>query len=98
MSVLVNFLTASKLLLKLVKQQNDTNTISQEYTANYSTTCYRTISKKKIGWLRVGAWTGTKSFFRAGLMVDVASKNISRCTVFYTALPMKTDLHFQPTL
>ena len=25
-------------------------------------------------------------------------KNISSCTVSYTALPMKTDLHFQPTL
>ena len=33
-----------------------------------------------------------------GLMVDMASKNISRCTVSFTALPMKTDLHFQPTL
>ena len=28
----------------------------------------------------------------------MASKNISGCTVSYTALPMKTDLHFQPTL
>ena len=36
--------------------------------------------------------------FPEGLMVEVASKNISRCTVSYTALPMKTDLHFQPTL
>ena len=25
-------------------------------------------------------------------------KNIPSCTVSYTALPMKTDLHFQPTL
>ena len=25
-------------------------------------------------------------------------KNILSCTVSYTALPMKTDLHFQPTL
>ena len=25
-------------------------------------------------------------------------KNMSSCTVSYTALPMKTDLHFQPTL
>ena len=25
-------------------------------------------------------------------------KNISSCTVSYTALPLKTDLHFQPTL
>ena len=25
-------------------------------------------------------------------------QNISSCTVSYTALPMKTDLHFQPTL
>ena len=25
-------------------------------------------------------------------------KNSSSCTVSYTALPMKTDLHFQPTL
>ena len=25
-------------------------------------------------------------------------KNISSCTLSYTALPMKTDLHFQPTL
>ena len=31
-------------------------------------------------------------------MDDMASKNISSCTVSYTALPMKTDLHFQPTL
>ena len=31
-------------------------------------------------------------------MVNMASKNISSCTVSYTALPMKTDLHFQPTL
>ena len=31
-------------------------------------------------------------------MVDMASENISRCTVSYIALPMKTDLHFQPTL
>ena len=36
--------------------------------------------------------------FREGLVVDMASKNISICTVSYTALPMKTDLHFQPTL
>ena len=36
--------------------------------------------------------------FPEGLMVNMASKNISRCTVSYTALPMKTDLHFQPTL
>ena len=36
--------------------------------------------------------------FPEGLMVDMTSKNISRCTVSYTALPMKTDLHFQPTL
>ena len=25
-------------------------------------------------------------------------KNIPSCAVSYTALPMKTDLHFQPTL
>ena len=25
-------------------------------------------------------------------------KNTSRCTVSFTALPMNTDLHFQPTL
>ena len=25
-------------------------------------------------------------------------KNISSCTVSFTALPLKTDLHFQPTL
>ena len=32
-------------------------------------------------------------------MVDMASKkNISSCTVSYTALPMKTDWQFQPTL
>ena len=36
--------------------------------------------------------------FTEGLMVDMALKNISRYTVSYTALPMKTDLHFQPTL
>ena len=36
--------------------------------------------------------------FPEGLMVDMASKNITSCTVSYTALPMKTDLHFQPTL
>ena len=36
--------------------------------------------------------------FSIGLMVDMASKNISSCTVSYTALPMKTDFHFQPTL
>ena len=35
--------------------------------------------------------------FPEGLMVDMASKNISRCTVSYTALPKKTDLHFKPT-
>ena len=28
-------------------------------------------------------------------MVDMASKNISTCTVSYTALSMETDLHFQ---
>ena len=32
-----------------------------------------------------------------GLMEDMTSKNISSCTVSYTALPMKTDFHFQPT-
>ena len=31
-------------------------------------------------------------------MVDMASKNMSRFTVSYSALPMKIDLHFQPTL
>ena len=31
-------------------------------------------------------------------MVDMPSKNISRCTVSYAALLMKTDLQFQPTL
>ena len=31
-------------------------------------------------------------------MVDMASKNISICTVSYTALPLKTDLHCQLTL
>ena len=31
--------------------------------------------------------------FPDGLMDDMASKNISNCTVSYTALPMKTDLH-----
>ena len=31
-------------------------------------------------------------------MVDMASKNISNRSVSYTALPMKTDLHFQPAL
>ena len=36
--------------------------------------------------------------FPEGLVVDMASKNISRCTVSYTALSMKTDLHFEPTL
>ena len=25
-------------------------------------------------------------------------KNMSSCTVSYTALPIKTDLHFQPTM
>ena len=36
--------------------------------------------------------------FPENLMVDMASKNISSCTVSYTPLPMKTDLHFQQTL
>ena len=36
--------------------------------------------------------------FRDSLMDDMASKNISSCTVSYTALPVKIDLHFQPTL
>ena len=36
--------------------------------------------------------------FPEGLMVDMASKNIASCTVSYAALPMKTDLQFQPTL
>ena len=31
-------------------------------------------------------------------MVDIALKNILNCTVSYTALPRKTDLHFQLTL
>ena len=33
-------------------------------------------------------------------MDDMVSKNILSCTVSYTALalPMKIDLHFQPTL
>ena len=29
-------------------------------------------------------------------MDDMASKNISSSTVSYTALPLKTDLYFQP--
>ena len=36
--------------------------------------------------------------FPDGLMDDMTSKNISSCTVSYTALPVKIDLHFQPTL
>ena len=36
--------------------------------------------------------------FPDGLMDDMASKNISSCTVSYKALPIKTDLHYQPTL
>ena len=32
-----------------------------------------------------------------GLIDDMTSKNISNCILSYTALPMKTDLHFQPT-
>ena len=35
--------------------------------------------------------------FPEGLMDDMASKNISSYTMSYTAFPMKTDLHFQPT-
>ena len=30
------------------------------------------------------------------MMVVMVSKNISSCTVSYTALSMKTDSHFQP--
>ena len=41
---------------------------------------------------------GSFKVYRKGLMVDMASKNISNCTVSYTALPMKTDLHCQITL
>ena len=36
--------------------------------------------------------------FPDSLMDDMASKNISSCTVFYTALLMKTNLHIQPIL
>ena len=36
--------------------------------------------------------------FPNGLMDDMASKTISNCIVSYTALSMKPDLHFQPTL
>ena len=36
--------------------------------------------------------------FPDGLMDVMASKNISNCTVSYTALQMNIDLHFQPTL
>ena len=46
-------------------------------------------SRKNCGNLKV---------FPDGLMDDMASKNISSCTVYYTALPMKTDLHFQPVI
>ena len=43
----------------------------------------------QINWLQV---------FPDGLMDDIVPKNISNCTVSYTALPMQTDLHYQPTL
>ena len=33
-----------------------------------------------------------------GLMVYMASNNSSSCTVSYTALRKKTDMHFHPTL
>ena len=36
--------------------------------------------------------------FSEGPMVDKASESIASCTVFYAALPMKTDSHFQPTM
>ena len=36
--------------------------------------------------------------FPDDLIDDMVSKNISDCTVSDTALPMKTDLHLQPTL
>ena len=40
----------------------------------------------------------TFKVFQDGLSDDLTSKNISSCNVSYTVLPMKTDLHFQPTL
>ena len=71
--------------------------------------CVNTFHLKAI--LRVSSWLEISSpcsyntaihdnlkVFPEGLMVDMASKNISSFTVSYTALPMKTDLHFQPTL
>ena len=36
--------------------------------------------------------------FSEGPMVDMALQNISSCTVSSTALPVKSDLHFQPTM
>ena len=41
---------------------------------------------------------GDFKVFPDGLMDELTSKTISSCTVSYTALPMKTDLHFQSTL
>ena len=55
----------------------------------------------KVSFDFVAAWGGGGSFIKVlpeGLMVDMALKNISSFTVSYTPLPMKTDLHFQPTL
>ena len=44
-----------------------------------------------------GIWW-TINDFPDSLMGDMASKNISSCTVSYTAIPMTTDLHLHPKL
>ena len=49
-------------------------------------------------WRSGGVTTGVVKVFPDCLIDDMTLKNISNCTVSYTALQMKTDLHFQPTL
>ena len=55
-------------------------------------------SQQDKNWLLATILKVLFKVFPEGLMVDMASKNISSCTVSYTPLPKKTDLHFQPTL
>ena len=57
--------------------------------------------KKNDGGITDCSTSYTVVYFKVfpdGLMDDMMSKNISNCTVSDTALPMKTDLHFQPIL
>ena len=69
------------------------NVIEESFCLHYIVVTSGIISKTHVSMSKFSV-----KVFPDGLMDVIASKNISSCSVPYTALPMKTDSHFQPTL